>query len=146
MIRFAQPQDIPAIISLCEAHARYEEADYSSQDKAELLGTALFTKEPDLYCLVADEGREIVGYATYMLQYSTWDAGFYVYMDCLFILEQYRGKGIGEKLIRWIQKEAGELDCSLVQWQTPDFNQRAIKFYKRIGAFSKAKKRFFLSV
>ncbi|MFT5917067.1 MAG: hypothetical protein ACI81T_003581, partial [Bacteroidia bacterium] len=49
-------------------------------------------------------------------------------------------------LIRRIQSEAKKLNCSLIQWQTPDFNTRAMKFYKRIGASSKSKERFFLEV
>ena len=77
---------------------------------------------------------------------SYWDAGEYIYMDCLFIKESARSLGIGEKLVRKIQKEGEALGCNLIQWQTPDFNVRAIKFYNRIGATSKSKERFFLNI
>jgi GNAT superfamily N-acetyltransferase len=81
-----------------------------------------------------------------MKQYATWDAAYYVYMDCLFLTEDARGKGVGEELINRIKLEANALDCTHIQWQTPDFNERAIKFYNRIGATSKSKERFFLDV
>lgn len=81
-----------------------------------------------------------------MKQFSTWDANNYVYMDCLFLSDKSRGFGIGEKLIQRIKEEAANLDCSLIQWQTPDFNKRAMKFYDRIGAKSKSKKRYFLKI
>ena len=45
-----------------------------------------------------------------------------------------------------ILKEAQKLECVLIQWQTPDFNKRAMKFYNRIGAKSKNKERFFLTI
>ncbi|MDT0608463.1 GNAT family N-acetyltransferase [Croceitalea rosinachiae] len=143
-IRFAKPEDIPQIIQLCHLHAAYEEAEYVMERKAELLKKDLFETSPKLYCLVVEYDSVLLGYATYMKQYATWDAREYIYMDCLFIREFARGLGLGEKLIVRIQKEATFLDCELIQWQTPDFNTKAMKFYRRIGAKSKSKERFFL--
>ncbi len=81
-----------------------------------------------------------------MKQFSTWDAEHYIYMDCLFLNENWRGFSLGEKLVDIIKEEARKLGCSLIQWQTPDFNIRAIKFYNRIGATYKTKERFFLKL
>jgi GNAT superfamily N-acetyltransferase len=81
-----------------------------------------------------------------MKQFSTWDTDFYIYMDCLFLTEESRGYGIGEKMMNVIKLEAKKLNCSLIQWQTPNFNTRAIKFYNRIGGISKTKERYFLKV
>ena len=67
-------------------------------------------------------------------------------MDCLFLTEESRGYGIGEKMMNVIKLEAKKLNCSLIQWQTPNFNTRAIKFYNRIGRISKTKERYFLKV
>ena len=146
MIRTARPEDIEIILELCEEHANYERAVYSREDKKEKLATALFSPSPKLYCLLAEVEGKVVGYATYMIQYSTWDATEYIYMDCLYLKKESRGHGLGEKLIDKIKEEAFKHNCDLIQWQTPDFNLRAIKFYKRIGASSKAKKRFFLDI
>lgn len=143
-IRFAQAQDMAKIIDLCAAHAAYEEANYDPTGKAERLAQAVFAAQPKLYLLVVEMNEELVGYASYMTQYATWDAAEYVYMDCLYLNEKTRGQGIGEQMIRRIQEEAKQLGCTLIQWQTPDFNHRAIKFYKRIGGVGKTKIRFFL--
>lgn len=145
-VRFAEPQDIHIIVELCSLHAEYERADYSSVGKVEALKSFLFSDLPTAYCLLAELNGEVIGYATYAPQFSTWDANFYIYMDCLFLREVARGNGIGELLIDRIKKEARKLNCALIQWQTPDFNERAIKFYRRIGATQKAKERFFLTV
>ena len=145
-IRFAKPEDIHQIIDLCEAHAIYEQCDYSKENKVDKLSNNLFSSSPKLYCLVVEQNNKLIGYATYMKQYSTWDACEYIYMDCLFMNENTRGFGIGEQLVRKIQEEGKKLNCKLIQWQTPDFNIRAIKFYKRIGAKSKIKERFFLEI
>lgn len=144
-IRFAQPTDINQIIKLCKAHAVYEQCDYHEGNKSSLLSKALFSEVPKLYCLVVEKDEKLVGYATYMKQYATWNAEDYIYMDCLYLEETIRGNGIGEVLINNIKTEAKKLGCNLIQWQTPNFNVRAIKFYKRIGAESKSKERFFLN-
>ena len=144
-IRFADPKDIDAIIQLCQAHAHFEKAEYNPEGKAKLLAQGIFSEQPKLYCLVVESDGVLIGYATYMKQYATWDAEQYVYMDCLYLKEFARGLGIGEKLMRRIQSESQKLGCSHIQWQTPDFNVRAIKFYNRIGAHAKPKERFFLT-
>jgi len=144
--RFAKNTDIEDIIRLCALHAAFEKSDYSKSNKKENLSKHLFSENPSLYCLVIENNTEIIGYATFMQQFSTWDATFYIYMDCLFLTEKCRGYGLGEKLINRIKVEGKKLGCSLIQWQTPDFNTRAMKFYDRIGAVSKSKERYFLKI
>lgn len=137
---------IEAIVDLCEAHAAFEKSEYSREGKAERLGQDLFGEETKLYCLVAESEGEYIGYITWMKQYSTWDAKEYLYMDTLYLKEGCRGHGIGEALVNEMKDFGRTHGIDLVQWQTPDFNVRAIKFYKRIGASSKSKERFFLPI
>lgn len=145
-IRFAQKKDLSDLVHLCKLHAAFEKSEYGTERKKELLDSHLFSNNPSIFCLVVEKANSLMGYATYMKQFSTWDANHYIYMDCLFMTEESRGFGIGEKLIDRIKKEAQKLDCSLIQWQTPDFNKRAMKFYERIGAIGKSKERYFLKV
>ena len=143
-IRFVEKSDIDDLIRLCELHAIYEKSDFDSTNKSEQLSEHLFSEKPNLFCLVVEHLDTIIGYATYMRQFSTWDSDFYIYMDCLFLSEKSRGFGLGEKLINRIKQEGKKLQCNHIQWQTPEFNKRAMKFYKRIGAESKTKERYFL--
>lgn len=139
-------QKIENIIDLCAAHAAFEESEYSRAGKAERLSADLFGKNPKLYCLVAESNGLYVGYIVWMKQYSTWDAKEYLYMDCLYLDDKWRGYGIGEALVNEMKEYGRSQSIDLVQWQTPDFNVRAIKFYNRIGATSKSKERFFLTI
>ena len=139
IIRFATPKDLETIVGLCREHAEFEKAKYSVKGKAEKLQNALFSPSPKFFCLLVVLNNEKVGFATYMKQFSTWEAQDYVYLDCLFLIEMARNMGIGEILINRIKQESKKLNCNLIQWQTPKFNKRAINFYKRIGAISKSK-------
>lgn len=146
IIRAATKQDLTEIVYLCGLHSAYEKAAYNPTDKAKDLDKHLFGEQPAAHCLVVEYDGHIVGYATYMKQFSTWDAAFYIYMDCLFLTEGSRGKGIGVQLVDALKAAGKKMNCDLIQWQTPDFNTRAIKFYHRIGATSKNKERFFLTI
>lgn len=145
-IRICEERDLPVLIDLCAKHAAYEKADYDSQDKEILLKAALFAEKPSLYCLLVEVDGNVVGYASYTFDYSTWSAAYFLYLDCIYLDERYRGYGIGEAMILQIKEIANVKGCCNVQWQTPVFNERAIKFYKRIGANSKDKIRFTLSL
>ncbi len=144
LIRAATVKDIEEIIQLCAEHAEYEKAEYSSTGKAEKLLPLLFGDAPRAFCLIAEADNNIVGYVTFMDEFSTWDADYYVHMDCLFIRASYRGFGLGERLVREVARYARQMGRQVIQWQTPHFNERALSFYHRIGATSKAKFRMFL--
>lgn len=144
-IRTAEPRDIEEIIKLCAEHSEFERAEFSSDGKAGKLAEFLFSNKPPVFCLIVEsEAGEILGYTTFMPEFSTWDASFYVYMDCLFLRPQARNFGIGEQLIKEIAKFAKKQTIKQLQWHTPIFNERAIKFYQRIRATSKEKMRFYL--
>ena len=145
-IRNANPEDIDAIIKLCIEHALYEQVIYSPDDKAEKLAEMLFNHYPQLHCLLAESENAIIGYATFSKECSTWNADFYIHMDCLYLKEQYRGHGIGETLLNKITEFGKQIHAHHIEWQTPVFNERAIKFYNRIGASSKEKLRFTLQI
>ncbi|WP_428230857.1 N-acetyltransferase family protein [Flavobacterium sp.] len=145
-IRNCEPSDLPKLVILCQKHAEYEKANYSPEGKEAKLKEALFSKHPKLFCLVVATKETIVGYVSYTFDFSTWDAATFIYMDCFFLEEETRGFGIGEVLIDKLKQIGTEKNCINIQWQTPQFNERAIKFYNRIGGKGKDKVRFTLDL
>ena len=145
IIRFVKTNDLEELIILCKEHAEYEKSDFKVLGKKEALKKHLFGSNPSLYCLVVEVNSQLIGYSTFMKQFCTWESEFYIYMDCLFLNGLSRGLGLGEQMINRIKAESVNLGCDLIQWQTPDFNTGAIRFYNRVGAISKTKERFFLS-
>ncbi|MCD0469302.1 GNAT family N-acetyltransferase [Flavobacterium sp. JAS] len=145
-IRNCEVSDLPKLVVLCQKHAEYEKAAYSPEGKEEGLKKALFDENPKLHCLVVATKETIVGYVSYTFDFSTWNAATFIYMDCLFLEEETRGLGIGEILIEKLKQIGTEKNCVNIQWQTPEFNERAIKFYNRIGGKGKDKVRFTLDL
>ena len=145
-IRFAKKKDLPQIIELCNEHAEFEQAQFEPKNKRDLLSQFIFGQNPSLKCLVVAKENSIVGYATFMKQFSTWDAAFYIYLDCLFLKLNTRGKGLGTRIMEKVKEYAQGENCNVIQWQTPIFNQKAIDFYQKIGGVSKTKERFHMKI
>ncbi|MEV0111892.1 GNAT family N-acetyltransferase [Streptomyces sp. NPDC050844] len=147
-VRHARPADLPRIAELAAEHAVYEKAPPLAPGLAGRLDALLFgTPAPRLRCLVAElPGGEVVGYATCAPEISTWDGAEYLHMDCLFLRDGHRGLGLGALLMDAVSAEARALGLAEVQWQTPVWNEGAIRFYDRLGAAAAEKRRYTLSV
>ena len=146
IIRNVLETDLPTLVGLCQKHSEYERTPYNPKGKKDLLKMALFNNNPKLFCLIVESGNKAVGYATYTFDFSTWHAKSFLYMDCLYLEPDIRNFGIGELIIEKLKQIAVDNGCVNIQWQTPTFNERAIKFYNRIGADGKDKIRFFVDL
>ena len=55
-------------------------------------------------------------------------------MKDLFTVEEARGLGIGEAIMRYLARYALDRGCGRFDWTTEDGNARAMAFYERLGA------------
>lgn len=143
-LRPCSREDLDKLLILIAKHAEFEQSAYTSEGKKERLQLAVFGEKRPLSCIVAEVKGEVIGYATYTFDYSTWDAAWFIYLDCLYLENDYRSYGIGKALMEKVKEAGEEQGCVNMQWQTPDFNERAIRFYKRFGGIGKDKVRFTL--
>ncbi|WP_259066062.1 GNAT family N-acetyltransferase [Mucilaginibacter sp. X4EP1] len=146
LIREIKENDLDELMLLIEEHTAFEQAYYSSEGKKERLQKELFREDSQLKCWVIEIDDIVNGFCSFTYDYSTWDAAFFIYMDCLYIRSSFRGTGIGSVILGKLKALAAEKQCVNVQWQTPEFNAPAIAFYKKNGALSKDKVRFTLPV
>lgn len=146
IIRTAESKDTDAIAQLMVAHALYEKSMIREEGLAARFERQLSKPENELNCLVVEQQGRLIGYTTFIRQFSSWDAYFYIYLDCLYLSEEARGLGIGRELMDHIRDYAKAAGCKEIQWQTPHFNTGAIRFYKRLGATARVKERFFWEV
>jgi ribosomal protein S18 acetylase RimI-like enzyme len=135
---------VEALAALCVEHAAFEGVTLEREPGRDALHAALFGAAAPLICWVAERAGRILGYATATREFSTWQAAYYLHMDCLYLKPEGRNGGVGEALVRQLAGDALRLECRGMQWQTPATNLRAAGFYRRIGAQSKDKLRFYL--
>lgn len=132
MIRSAVKGDEHAIMSLIQALAEYEKAPGEVVNTAHDLGKHLF-EEKICEALVVEKDSEIIGFALYYTNYSTWK-GKCLYLEDFFILPEHRQGGIGSELFDRVVEVAKERGVKRMDWQVLDWNEPALKFYKKKNA------------
>ncbi|HUB27605.1 MAG TPA: GNAT family N-acetyltransferase [Tepidisphaeraceae bacterium] len=134
-IRPATISDVPAIANFIRKLAEYEKLSHAVNVTDDLLRQHLFGAKPAAEVLMAElDGREI-GYALFFQTYSTFVGRPGIWLEDLFVLPQYRGKGAGKALLTAVARIAAQRNCGRLEWSVLDWNSPAIEFYKSVGAF-----------
>lgn len=142
-IRLATLEDKESLLALMQDHARYEGHELQITNQ----GDALTNMESlPITIFVVEFQQRLLGYMSVVKQFSTWDMDWYLYLDCLYLTEETRGKGIGLELMQLLQNYAKQNQIQSMQWQTPIENESAIGFYQKLKAVNKQKQRFFWPV
>ncbi|MFI6443106.1 GNAT family N-acetyltransferase [Kitasatospora sp. NPDC050543] len=136
MIRTAEITDVPVIHALIRELADYEKALHEAQATEEQLRAALFGANPALFGLIAqdDSTGEVVGFALWFLNFSTWRGTHGIYLEDLYVRPEARGGGHGKALLLELARIAVERGYSRVEWSVLDWNEPSINFYKALGA------------
>lgn len=133
ILREATANDMPQVRKLVEGLALFEKAPQEVTVSLNEFINDGFGNNPIYKCTVAEHNHEIIGFSLYYIAYSTWK-GKIVYLDDLFVTEQYRKHGIGKKLIDCVIYYAKEIQANQVRWAVLEWNENAINFYKKLGA------------
>jgi GNAT superfamily N-acetyltransferase len=130
----ATKADAPLILSLIQALAEYERLGHEVVATEEMIRESLFGDEPHARALIAHAGDVPAGFAIWFSTYSTFLSRPGIYLEDLFVLPAWRGKGIGRALLRHLARLAVERGCGRIEWSVLDWNEEAIRFYRSIGA------------
>lgn len=133
MIRQAERKDCAVILSFIKALAEYEHmADEVVADEA-LLEEWIFDKQKAEVIFAVEDGKE-VGFALFFHNFSTFLGRAGIYLEDLFVLPEYRGKGYGKALLKKLAEITVERGCGRLEWSCLDWNQPSIDFYLSLGA------------
>jgi len=138
-LRSAELRDVGAIVQLIRELAEFENLTHLVQVTPEKLRPQLFGERPAAEALVAETGDgkgggEVVGFALFFTNFSTFLAQPGLYLEDLFVKPAYRGAGIGEAMLTRLGRIAVERDYGRFEWSVLDWNENAIRFYERMGA------------
>ena len=132
-IRFAKESDIPTILRFIKELAVYEHLEHELNLTEESLKENIFEKKK-AEVVIAFEDNIPVGHAVFFETFSTFVGRCGLYLDDLYVNDQYRGLGYGKKLFEEVAKIAYERNCGRLEWQCLDWNKSSIDFYLSTGA------------
>lgn len=138
----AEPDDVLPLLSLIRDHAAFEQA--VATISADRLQKLLATHPAPVELIVAEDAGGLTGFAALTFDFSLWRGSHWGHLDCLFVCEDQRGSGLGQRLFDGAASRARDRGADRVEWQTPAWNRAAIRFYERQQAVPVPKMRFSL--
>jgi len=142
-LRGAELRDVGAIVQLIRDLAEFEQLTHLLQVTPEKLRPQLFGERPAAEAIVAElgdgkgsakSGGEVVAFALFFTNFSTFLAQPGLYLEDLYVKPEHRGAGIGKALLTKLGALAVERHCGRFEWSVLDWNENAIRLYQSMGA------------
>ncbi|MBN3909172.1 MAG: GNAT family N-acetyltransferase [Nostoc sp. NMS1] len=134
ILRFAEPTDYSVLFQLIQGLAEYEKLSHAVTGDALALKEHLFGSHRYIEVMLAETSGQAVGFALFFHNYSTFLTKPGIYLEDLFVLPEYRRRGIGKALISKVAQIAIERNCRRLEWSVLDWNEPAKAFYRSMGA------------
>lgn len=133
IFRYAKKGDGALILELIRQLAAYERLEEKVTATPELLEQWLFEKQA-AQVLIGEADGEVVGFALFFQNFSTFLGKGGIYLEDLFVKERFRGRGYGTAFLKKLASIAKERGCGRLDWSCLDWNERSIAFYRSFGA------------
>ena len=131
--RYAHEEDCALILRFIRALAEYEKMSDEVVATEALLREWIFDKKKAEVLFICEEEKE-VGFALFFHNFSTFLGRAGIYLEDLYVLPEYRGKGYGKALLNQLARIAVERGCGRLEWWCLDWNRPSIDFYLSLGA------------
>lgn len=131
--RYAKDTDVKLILYFVQELAKYENMLDQVIATEELLQDWIFVQKKAEVIFAIVDGKEI-GIALFFHNFSTFVGRAGIYLEDLFVLPEYRGKGYGKAILKMLAKIAVERGCGRLEWSCLDWNKPSIDFYLSLGA------------
>jgi len=132
-IRSADEKDITLILDFIKKLAKYEKALEMVSCSEKILKENIFQNRY-AEVLIADLNNEPIGFAIIFHNFSSYSGKAGIYIEDIYINDDFRGRGYGKKLFSFIANLAVKRNCDRVDLSVLNWNKEARKFYKLFGA------------
>lgn len=131
--RYAKREDTELILKFIKDLARYEKMENEVVATKELLEEWLFEKEKAEVIFALSDGKEI-GFALFFHNFSTFLGRAGIYLEDLYVMPEYRGKGYGKAILKKLAEIVIERGYGRLEWWCLNWNKPSIDFYLSLGA------------
>ena len=126
--------EVPVLLELIRELATYEKLQHLVKATVDSLETSLLGPRPVAGALLARCDGEIAGYAIYFFTFSSFVGREGIWLEDLYVRPDFRKRGLGRRLIEAVAQIGVERNCGRFEWTALDWNERALDFYRGLGA------------
>ena len=135
----ATPGDVAMVVRFIKGLAEYEGLADNVVATEQDLQESLFGPQPSAEAVFAYDvnqsgGGEPAGFAVFCRHYSTFAGRPILYLEDIFVLPEWRGRGVGRELMAYGAGLAKARGYPRLEWSVLDWNEPAIGFYENLGA------------
>lgn len=131
--RYAKREDVGLILKFIKDLAEYEKMLDEVVADEKMLDTWLFDKQKAEVIFACVNKKEI-GFALFFHNFSTFLGRAGLYLEDLYVLPEYRGKGYGKAILKELACIAKKRECGRLEWWCLDWNRPSIDFYLSLHA------------
>jgi ribosomal protein S18 acetylase RimI-like enzyme len=132
LIERATPADIEVIsVILGEIESYYGGKDVPGDQ--EQIEAALFGEHAVATVLLARDGDDVLGLASYSLLWPAAGAESSVFLKELYVRAPHRRRGVARALLEQLRAEATAAGCARVEWTADRDNPPALALYEGLG-------------
>lgn len=126
--------EVPALLELIRELATFEHLEHELEATVDLLQAALFGPQAVAGALLARDEARLAGYAIYFFTFSSFVGRPGLWLEDVYVRPEFRQRGIGRKLIEAVAQIGAKRNCGRFEWTALNWNERALDFYRRLGA------------
>ena len=132
VIKSIEEHQVGILLNLIKELAIYEKSPELVVIDEKTLKEDIFGEKSFIRVVLLFMNDQPIGYCIYLFNYFSW-TGRGVYLDDIYVKQEYRNRGIGKNVFAYLAKQAVEMNCDRVEWIVLDWNEPTIEFYNRIG-------------
>jgi GNAT superfamily N-acetyltransferase len=129
-----KPSETPVLLELIRELARFEHLEHEVEATVESLHESLFGQNAPVGALLARENGMVAGYAIYFFTFSSFLGRHGVWLEDVYVREQFRHRGVGRRLIETVARIGVEHNCGRFEWTALNWNKAALEVYQKMGA------------
>lgn len=130
----ASERDIPLVLQFIQELAEYERLRDRAIATEDDIRRWLFGPRPAAEVVIGYVDDTPAGFALYFQNFSTFMGRPGLYLEDLFVRPEWRGRGLGRKLLVHLAGIAVERGYGRMEWSVLDWNELALKVYRKAGA------------
>ena len=135
-IRRAASADLGNLVSFAVAEAKEAEGVKKDSERVRQgITTALNDDSIAMYWVLEKNNTGVIGSVSIVKEWSDWNSGYYWWIQNMYILPEFRGKGFMERLIQVLKDAARNEHALELRLYVHKNNAQAISAYQKVGFF-----------
>ena len=129
----ATAKDAKEILYFIKELAKYEKLEHEVFTTEEDILTNIFNSNKGTNVIFTEYDGIKVGFVLYFYTFSTFLGKCGIYVEDLYVVPEFRGMGVGKKLLQHIAQIAIKENCERIELTCLNWNVKSIGFYESIG-------------